>query len=149
MDEKDLRSTLRQLFETQQLGVLATEGQGQPYTSLVAFMATDDLKHLNFATSRATRKFANLTANNRVAMLIDNRSNEPSDFRDAAGVTAVGTVTEIDKGVYEEHIDRYRKRFPHLEEFVASPTSALLQIEVKTYYVVTRFQHVLELHIDA
>jgi hypothetical protein len=81
-------------------------------------------------------------------MLIDNRSNDPSDFRDAAGVTAVGTVAELDKAIYEESLQRYQQRFPHLEEFVSSPTSALLQIEVKTYYVVTRFQHVLELHMD-
>jgi hypothetical protein len=88
-------------------------------------------------------------ANNRVSMLIDNRSNDASDFRDAVGVTAVGTVAELDKGVHKEPLQSYRHRFPHLEEFVTSPTSALLQIDVKTYYVVTRFQHVLELHMDA
>jgi hypothetical protein len=34
-----------------------------------------------------------------------------------------------------------------LKEFVSSPTCALLKMDVETYYVVSRFQNVLELHI--
>jgi nitroimidazol reductase NimA-like FMN-containing flavoprotein (pyridoxamine 5'-phosphate oxidase superfamily) len=140
---------LRQLFEAQQLAVLATDGQGQPYASLLAFLATDDLRHLLFATSRATRKYANLVANDRVALLIDNRSNESSDFREAMAVTAVGAVTELDKAQHAELLLQFQQKFPHLKEFVSSPTCALLQATVDTYYVVTRFQHVLELHMGA
>jgi hypothetical protein len=48
----------------------------QPYASLMAFAATDDLKRLLFATERNTRKYANLVSNPRAALLVDNRSNQ-------------------------------------------------------------------------
>ena len=41
---------LRGLLETQLLGVLGTQRDGAPYTSLVGFVATQDLKQLLFAT---------------------------------------------------------------------------------------------------
>jgi hypothetical protein len=50
---------------------------------------------LFFATTRAKRKYANLSIDSRVAMLIDNRSNIPSDFPFAMGVTATGRAEEL------------------------------------------------------
>ena len=64
-----IRQRLRELFESQNLGVLATHHSGQPYASLVAFYATEDLRHLFFVTPKATRKFENLKADSRVALL--------------------------------------------------------------------------------
>ena len=57
-----IQQRLRELFESQNLGVLATHSSGQPYASLVAFYATEDLKHLFFVTPKTTRKFENLKA---------------------------------------------------------------------------------------
>ena len=76
MKEKEqIREILLELFSSQKLAVLGTHQSGQPYGSLVAFAATADLKNLVFATTRATRKFANLQADSRVSMVLDNRSN--------------------------------------------------------------------------
>lgn len=92
LDKADgLESLLRDLFRFQRLAVLATQREGQPFTNLVAFAATDDLKHLAFATTRATRKYANLAADSQVAMLVDNRRNQISDFENAAAVTAISS----------------------------------------------------------
>jgi len=55
-----LKRNLRKLLRSQLLAVLSTQNQGQPYASLVAFASSDDLKSLYFATSRSTRKYANL-----------------------------------------------------------------------------------------
>jgi hypothetical protein len=43
----------------------------------------------------------------------------------------------------------YLGKHPHLEEFVTSPTCALLRIKVEKYIVVTRFQEVREIKIPA
>ncbi len=88
-------AVLRELLETQLLGVLGTHRAGAPYTSLVGFAATPDLRHLLFATGRATRKHANLVADARASMLIDNRSNRVADFTAAAAATANGVVEEV------------------------------------------------------
>jgi nitroimidazol reductase NimA-like FMN-containing flavoprotein (pyridoxamine 5'-phosphate oxidase superfamily) len=67
------KADLISFFRSQPLAVLATHNKGQPYGSLVAFAATHDLDYLIFSTTRSTRKFANLSADPRVAMVIDNR----------------------------------------------------------------------------
>lgn len=142
-----LKEFLKDLFSSQRLAVLATQNRRQPYGSLVAFMATEDLKHLLFATTRATRKYANISKNPKVAMVFDNRSNQESDFHQAAAVTATGVVKEVvgpEKEVFQK---LYLFKHPYLKDFVASPTCALLKVEVKTYIVVNRFQNVVELRI--
>ena len=87
---------LRDLFARQRLGVLATHGPEHPYASLVAVVASDDLRHLYFTTTRATRKFHFLTSRPHVAMLVDSRSDDDLDFHGAVAATAVGTARELD-----------------------------------------------------
>ncbi|MGO9145568.1 MAG: pyridoxamine 5'-phosphate oxidase family protein [Desulfomonilia bacterium] len=95
VDPQQLTLQMKALFTGQGLAVVSTQEHGQPYCNLVAFASTDDLKHLIFATNRATRKFANIDENPRVSMLIDNRSNRISDFHEAVAVNAVGLAEEI------------------------------------------------------
>jgi nitroimidazol reductase NimA-like FMN-containing flavoprotein (pyridoxamine 5'-phosphate oxidase superfamily) len=142
-----LKKFLKDLFLSQRLAVLATQNRRQPYGNLVAFMATDDLKHLLFATTRATRKYANISENPRVAMVMDNRSNQEADFHQAAAVTATGVVKEIEGPEKESLLRLYLSKHPYLKDFVSSPTCALLKMNVETYYVVRQFQNVVELHI--
>ena len=69
-------------------------------------------------------------------------------FTEAAAATAVGIVEEIgpdDRAVFEEV---FLAKHPHLERFVRSPSCVPLGLQVSTYMVVTRFQHVIELHFD-
>ena len=144
-----LKKMLKELFSSQPLAVLATQGDGQPYTSLVAFAATEDLGHLLFATTRSTRKYANLSGESRVAMLVDNRSNQDADFHKAMAVTATGTAEEVSEQERDHLVRLYLSKHPHLEEFVTSPTCALLKVRVRTYYTVSRFQNVMELHMTS
>lgn len=148
MEKKEtLIQQVRELLQSQQLSVLATHNKGQPYASLVAFAAAQDLKEIYFATSRTTRKYANLTADPRVAVLVDSRSNRVSDFHRATAATVVGKAHEVDDEERDSIARLYLSKHPHLKEFVQSPTCALLRVRVKTYYLVSKFQKVMELHI--
>ena len=142
-----LKEFVKELFASQRLGVLATQGREQPYGSLVAFMGTADLKHLVFATPRATRKYVNISKNPRAAMVIDNRSNRETDFHQAAAVTATGIVKEVERSEKRSLLKLYLSGHPYLKDFVSSPTCALLRMDVETYYVVRQFQNVVELHM--
>jgi heme iron utilization protein len=142
-----LKEFLKDLFSSQRLAVLATQSQRQPYGNLVAFVATNDLKHLLFATTRATRKYANISENPSVAMVIDNRSNEEADFHQAAAVTATGVVREVERSEKETLVTLYLSTHPYLKDFVSSSGCALLKMNVETYYVVRQFQNVMELHM--
>jgi nitroimidazol reductase NimA-like FMN-containing flavoprotein (pyridoxamine 5'-phosphate oxidase superfamily) len=119
-----MREDLKKLFTTQPLAVLSTQNKGQPYASLVAFAASEDLKSLFFATTRATRKYANLSSEPQVAMLVDSRSNEVSDFRWAMAVTATGEAEEVE-GEEKERVSKiYLEKHPHLDDFISSPSCA-------------------------
>ena len=146
-DLKDVKNVLKDLFDSQPLAVLATQSDGQPYTNLVAFSFSQDLKSLYFATSQSTRKFANLSAEPMVSILVDNRTNNPSDFRWAKAVTVTGKAEKIDKEKEVEIAKVYLDKHPHLKDFLDSPSCALIRISVKTYYLVTRFQEVMEIHV--
>lgn len=145
---EDTLAVLRDLFARQRLGVLATHGPGHPYASLVAVCADEDLRHLYFVTPRATRKFHNLEADPRVAMLVDSRAEDDLDFHGAAAATAVGTTRELTGEERIAHLEPFLRRQPQLRGFAESPTTAFVELTVQTYYVVTRFQNVTELHLD-
>jgi len=144
---KTVKKDLKGLFESQPLAVLATQSDAQPYTSLVAFASSKDLKELFFATTRATRKYANLMASPQVSLLMDNRSNKPSDFRWAMAVTALGRAQELKGAKAKQAKTVYLAKHPELEGFLSSPTCALVGVAVRTYYLVTRFQDVIEVQV--
>jgi len=140
---------LYELCSGQPLAVLATGAGHGPYASLVAVALTPDLRQFYFATPRATRKWANLAENRQVSLLIDNRSNQVSDFSTAAAATILGTAEELTDAEHETGLAIYLARHPHLAEFTARPDCALFGVKVASIYLVTRFQDVREFHFTA
>ena len=148
-DTPETLAVIRNLLESQKLAVLSTQNHGQPYSNLIAIAATDDLKYLLFATTRATRKYANLMADSRVAVLVDNRRNDPADFSAAVAFTALGKAWELQGADRQQFLKVYLEKHPYLEAFVASPTCALFRVRVDKYIVVSRFKEVREIQIPA
>jgi nitroimidazol reductase NimA-like FMN-containing flavoprotein (pyridoxamine 5'-phosphate oxidase superfamily) len=60
-DLNNVKKDLKELFRSQSLAVLATQEEELPYVTLVAFVSSEDLRYLLFATTRSTRKYANLS----------------------------------------------------------------------------------------
>jgi nitroimidazol reductase NimA-like FMN-containing flavoprotein (pyridoxamine 5'-phosphate oxidase superfamily) len=146
-EEVKLKKVLRDLFGKQKLAGLATAKAKEPYANLVAFAATGDLKAILFATTKSSRKYENLMENKKVALLIDNRTNLSADFRKGIAVTALGRAEEL-KGLSRSRFSRvYLTKHPYLGEFVRSPNASLFKVNVDVYYVVDRFQHVMELNV--
>jgi hypothetical protein len=86
-------------------------------------------------------------ANNRVAFLVENTSNDPSDTFEAVVATGTGRVGELDGAEKSAALERYLVKNPQLKEFVSSPSCALLQLEVEVYQVVRRFQEAVEVQV--
>lgn len=145
--DQKIRTEIAAILESQRLAVLATERNGQPYASLMAFAHTPDLAQLVVATGRATRKHMNLMGESRVSLLIDTRSNREEDFHAAAAITILGNAAEASGTARPSFQQLYLARHPYLESFVAAPTTALFVIQVRHYLLVNRFQHVMELHL--
>jgi len=146
-DSPELRRVLHDLMTTQNFGVLCTQIQGQPFGSLMCFATSDDLARIWFATERNSLKFKSIHADNRVAFLVENTGNSPSDTFEAVVVTATGRTDELDGVEKSAALERYLVKNPQLTDFVASPSCALLQLAVGVYQVVRRFQEVVEVQI--
>jgi len=138
-------AAIRDLFERESLAVLSTQKDGHPYASLVAFANTSDMRKILFLTPSTTRKYDNLTASPRVAVLVNNSRNQSHDFYSAMAVTALGSAEPLRGEDREEHLDTYLKRHPHLTEFAAASTTELIGITVDKYIKVIRFQNVTEI----
>ena len=134
---------IRRLLTSEPYGVLCTQGEGQPYGSLVAFAFSDDLRSAYFATPVATRKYRLLTESDRVALLVDNRSRHVDDMMQVEAVTATGRAVVVERGPGFEHGSHLLlSRHPYLEPFVESRSCALVRIDIVRFFLVSRFQEV-------
>jgi nitroimidazol reductase NimA-like FMN-containing flavoprotein (pyridoxamine 5'-phosphate oxidase superfamily) len=143
-EEQELFLTIHKLLLEQKLGALATRGQEEPWASLIAFTASDNLDSIYFATPQTTRKYSNLVSDPRCSLLIDNRGNLPSDFSNSIAVTATGVVQEVGESEKPAALQLFLKKHPYLETFTQTPTCALICLQVNRYNLVRRFQEVME-----
>ena len=80
--------------------------------------------------------------------MINSSANEAADFHQALAVTAVGSAEEIAGDEREPYLELYLARHPHLQDFVRSPSCALVRVTARSYYLVKNFQNVMELHLS-
>jgi hypothetical protein len=138
-----LADRIGQLLHAQQYAILCTQGQGQPYGSLVAFAATPDLRSVVFATPVSTRKYRLLQACDHVALVFDSRSTSSDDMMNIEAVTATGRAAQIAGGTeLEDWAGLLVRRHRQLDTFIQSPTTALFRVDIIRYLHVTHFQEV-------
>lgn len=134
---------LRVLDRTQRHAVIATDFNGLPYTSLIAFALTPDMKHALFITPKSTRKYLNILKNNRVSLLIDTRTNTERDYMGAESITILGNARPVRKGNrWTVLAGILTKKHPRLSEVIDSPDTALVAIKITRCIHVTKFQSV-------
>jgi nitroimidazol reductase NimA-like FMN-containing flavoprotein (pyridoxamine 5'-phosphate oxidase superfamily) len=132
---------LRSFNKNQYFCVLATNDNGQPYTSLISFAIAPDLKRVIFATPKDTSKYKNILKTKNVAILIDNRSNTKKNLMTTEAITIIGTARHIRRGkIRDELAAVYLKKHPDLEEFIKSGTTALIVVEAIRCILVSKFQ---------
>lgn len=137
----------RDIYTTQNLAALATQDEGQPHCSLVAFAVTSDLRQLFFATKRDTHKYACITADSRVSLLIDDRKNQASDFGATTAITLHGHADELSEAEKKPFVQIYIQKHPHLKDFVTSPACAFFRVIIEKVRWVHNFAEVFEMII--
>ena len=125
---------LKEVISTQYFAVLNSVGAGLPYSNLVSFAVTDDLKSLVFITDRNTRKYRNIKKNKNISLLIDNRTNQPSDVTQAIAITIIGKAFEeiANKSIFQAI---FLTKHPQLQQFVDNPDNALIVVKVSEYII--------------
>jgi len=143
-----IKQKIQHVFDNQLYGVLATSDDNQPYTSLLAFANTADLKYIFLAMGSSSYKFQNLTKNQKIAFFIDNRSNDNFDTSDAYAITAFGTASPIQNKERKDVEKIYLTRHPQLQQFIQSENNRLIKITVDSYSFVERFEDVFVVEMN-
>ncbi|MFX1264207.1 MAG: pyridoxamine 5'-phosphate oxidase family protein [Promethearchaeota archaeon] len=146
-DEMDdaLRERLVELFSSQIVSVLGTSASDEPYSCLVGFEFTPDLKEVVFATMRDRLKYRQISANPRVSLMVDNRKNTPSDFDATTSVTLIGDAVDTEPPEREKLAEMLVKKNPFLSDFVESPNCAVVRIGIEKMYIVDNFESVTKI----
>lgn len=138
---------VRDLLSSQNAGVLGTRYEEAPHQSLVAFVASADLREIYFASPASTRKTEAMRKDPRVALLVDNRKNLSSDFDATSALTAKGVAEALSAEEALAVAPRYLQRHPSLKDFVGSPSCVFFRIRIRCYSLVSSFQKVEELSL--
>ena len=149
MNKQDtIKEYIEGFIKTSRFAVLATEGDGQPHTSLVAITPFGSLRQLIFATYRNTRKYRNLANNCKVAVLIEGTHVNMKGLNEIVVLSIIGYTEEIritdNEAAYQAHL----KRHPEMESFMLSPDCALILVTAQSYQVVNGIDDVMWLTAD-
>ena len=141
VNNENLSGLIKRLLASQCFAVIATQTEGQPYSNLIAFAEAENLRSMLFVTGRDTKKYSNAIASKKVAILVDNRTNQAADLNNAIAITALGTIEEVsaDQEGYFSKI--YTSKHPQLAGFLHEPRNALMRVAI-TDYIVASFESV-------
>ncbi len=148
MSQKDneITKTIKDVYREVRFGVLATQGKKSPYTCLIGYILSEDLKKLYFITSNKTRKFTNIKNNNMVSIMIDNRQTAPGKTYLITAITVMGEA-QILKRTPPNLLKKYSQKHPDLTDFARSDNSRMINVNISKYIVVKKFQEVIELNL--
>ena len=140
-----IETEIRELCSEQPFAVLATQGQGQPYTNLISFAFSENLEHLVFATPDQTRKYSLIISNEKVSLLIDNRDQQPESINLIRAITVTGKARVLEnENEVKQWSELLVKRHNYLEKFINSPTTSLILVDIIRFFYVRRFQEVYQ-----
>ncbi|MFW9843822.1 MAG: pyridoxamine 5'-phosphate oxidase family protein [Candidatus Thorarchaeota archaeon] len=141
-----VRDHIDSVLSSQKIAVLSTSKEGEPYSCLIAFAITDDLREVIFATMRQRLKYANMIVNPRVTLIVDNRDAKDSDFNETTSITMIGTAEDIRVNGREKYAELLLKRHPSLTDFVNSPNCAVIRVMIDKIYIVSEFESVVRIN---
>jgi nitroimidazol reductase NimA-like FMN-containing flavoprotein (pyridoxamine 5'-phosphate oxidase superfamily) len=145
--DQQTRERLTDLFDSQLIAVLGTSSDDYPYTCLVGFKFTSDLKNLIFATMRNRLKYRQISSNPRVSLIIDDRKNSPADFSHATSVTLVGNAKDTEGPERIKLAEMLVERHPFLSDFVKDPNCAIIKVGIEKMYIVGEFESVQKIRV--
>jgi nitroimidazol reductase NimA-like FMN-containing flavoprotein (pyridoxamine 5'-phosphate oxidase superfamily) len=133
---KTSREYIEDVLKLNKFAVLATDGNGQPHTSLIAITPFESFRQLIFATYRNTLKYRNLVNNSKVAVLIESRDANMKGLQKSIVLTIIGHTEEISIAENEAAYRAHLKRHPEMESFMLSSDCVLIRVIAQSYQVV-------------
>ncbi len=137
-----IKENIEGTLKSCRFAVLATEGKGQPHTSLIAITPFESSRQLIFATYRNTLKYRNLTHNSKVAVLIKSRDANMKGLPKSIVLTIIGHTEEISITENESAYEAHLKRHTEMESFMISSDCVLIRVIAQSYQVVNRIDDI-------
>jgi nitroimidazol reductase NimA-like FMN-containing flavoprotein (pyridoxamine 5'-phosphate oxidase superfamily) len=131
-----IQDTIVRVLERNRLAVLATQRDGQPHASLIAFTPFEGLRFLAFATYRETLKYESIGQDPRVAILVEDRESDPGYSGQLLVLTALGEAIETPEEERHALVAKHLTRHPGLQDFLCSSECEFIRVAIRAYQVV-------------
>lgn len=129
-----MNKIIEAILNENNLCVLCTEHEGNPYCSLMTFTLGKDNKTLYMVATDDSKKYKNIALNPRVSILMDNRQSLGKiSNNEIISVTFEGYYEAVDKEKSEEGKKALLEKHPDLYEIIQDPKCILLSIRLKAY----------------
>jgi nitroimidazol reductase NimA-like FMN-containing flavoprotein (pyridoxamine 5'-phosphate oxidase superfamily) len=115
-----MRKTMEDFLKANDMCVLATSAGDRPHCSLMAYATPPDGRELYMVTPKDSMKYANLTRNPQVSLLVDSRITAPREKVQALTVEGVFEKTE-DPMKRKAILDLLGAVHPQLKGFMENP----------------------------
>ncbi len=123
---------MQALVREKNICVLATDTDGKPYCSLMAYVPDEACSEIYMVTHRVTQKYKNLMQNPAVSLMIDSR--ESAKRKSIQALTVEGFYYKIEnKAKRAEVKEKILKEHPHLLTFANHPDADILRIQVRSF----------------
>lgn len=137
------------ILHEQRTGVLCTCRMNIPLCSQMAFAVGNDMRSLFVITPRRSTKYSNMQSNPNVSFLVSTARNNPADPETAKALTVTAHATELDGERRLWAAELFSQRHPALADFASSPESAVMELHVSSYMLVSNFQDTTRIRLDA
>lgn len=129
---------IKALIQEKDICVLATDGDGKPYCSLMAYAHDESFEYIYMVTHKNTQKYKNLMKNPAVSLMIDSREKIPRD--NAQALTVDGTFQKVEDHTKRAYIrQKLLNAHPHLADFIHHPNAEILSVKVNAFILLNGF----------
>lgn len=142
------KAVIRNILTTRLSGILGTSYMDIPLCSQMAFAVSEDLRTLIVVTPRQGAKYDNLCANPNVSFLVSTAENSPDDSARAETLTAATLASETQGERRHKAVNLFADRHPHLLGFAVSKDTAVFELAVGSYNLVSNFQQTTIVSMD-
>jgi hypothetical protein len=148
LDAPEVRENLAAILRGQRSGVLCACLENISLCTQIPFVAEDDLRSIILVTPRSETKFVNMSATPNASFLVGTARQDPSDSDAALDLTVEAVATELRGEPRERAAALFARRHPDLAEFAAATENAVMELRVRSYTLVDRFQKTTRIALE-
>ncbi|MCF8120325.1 MAG: pyridoxamine 5'-phosphate oxidase family protein [Deltaproteobacteria bacterium] len=129
-----MRKEMQDLLKRYDFCVMATESDGKPHCSLMAYICDADCQYVYMVTDKKTAKFRNLKKNPAVSLLVDTRETHGAEHRSQTqALTVAGVYEPLQEEMLPAIRDMLLETHPQLSVFLKDPDARILSVRLESF----------------